>query len=92
MLSKVPEMMCAGLFAFSAFAAHAADPPYASDQAEARFNEAKKQLQHEHDANNAACNSRSGADKRLCKATAKEKYEQALGAAKADRDNGQQRR
>lgn len=86
MLSKVTKLMCAGLFAFGAIAAHAADAPGANDQAEARFNDAKKQLQEEHEANKAACNSRSGADKRACKASAKEKYDQALSAAKAGGD------
>jgi len=91
MLSKVTEVICAGLFAFGAIAAHAADAPSANDQAEARFNETKKQLQDEHEAAKAACNSRSGADKRACKASAKEKYDQALSAAKADRDKAGQR-
>jgi hypothetical protein len=58
-------------------------PDNANDQAGTRFNEAKKQLREERDANKAACNSRSGADKRACKASAQEKYEQALSAAKA---------
>jgi hypothetical protein len=86
MFFKVIETMCAGLFVFGAIGAYAADPPDAGDQAEARFNETKKKLKEEHEANKAACNSRSGADKRACKASAKEKYEQALSAAKAGGD------
>lgn len=86
MISRVTKIMCIGLFAFGTMQVQAADAPGAKGEAEAHFKAVKKQLDDEHEANKASCNGNTSSAKRVCRTNAKEKYQQALSAAKADRD------